>query len=177
MYYRVAIQVDPSAHWQWKSTVLSSLHTVFQFLRLYRAFPHDRLRVFSSCSREELHEQLVRENTGLGSPSVTAAQFLQERMLCSPEGAGGASAPGTQEKEQRVLIAVAIEPSPNQSSWEAQSLDERGSSVLERRRGELEQGAGGDQDLPYWFTLPTAMPQVLAWVKLLAKVQHGEFQP
>jgi hypothetical protein len=177
MYYRVAIQVDPSAHWQWKSTVLSSLHTVFQFLRLYRAFPHDRLRVFSSCSREELHEQLVRENTGRGSPSVTAAHFLQERLICSPEGAGGASAPETQEKERTVPIAVAIEPSPTQSSWEAPSLDERGSSALERRRGELERGAGGDQDLPYWFTLPASIPQVLAWVELLAKVQHGEFQP
>ncbi|HKF38973.1 MAG TPA: hypothetical protein VKB35_18900, partial [Ktedonobacteraceae bacterium] len=38
-------------------------------------------------------------------------------------------------------------------------------------------GAGGDHDLPYQFTLPTAMPQVLAWVKLLARVRQGDFQP
>ncbi len=31
MYYRVAIQVDSSPTWQWKSAVLSSLQTVFQF--------------------------------------------------------------------------------------------------------------------------------------------------
>jgi hypothetical protein len=42
MYYRVAfyqsaIQVNPSPTWQWKSTVLSSLDALFQFLRLYRA--------------------------------------------------------------------------------------------------------------------------------------------
>jgi hypothetical protein len=36
MYYRVAIQVDPLPTWQWRSTVLSSLQTLFQFLRLYR---------------------------------------------------------------------------------------------------------------------------------------------
>lgn len=177
MYYRVAIQVNPSTNFQWKSTVLSSLQTVFQFLRLYPALPHDRLRVFSSCSREEFHEQLVRENTGRGSSSVTAAHFLQERLICSPEGAGGASAPDIQKKERAVPVAVAIEPSPTRSSWEAQSLDERSSSALERSREELERGAGGDQDLPYWFTLPASIPQVLAWVELLAKVQHGEFQP
>ncbi len=34
MYYRVAIQVDAVPTWQWKSTVLSSLDTLFQFLRL-----------------------------------------------------------------------------------------------------------------------------------------------
>jgi len=32
MYYRVAIQVDLSPTWQWRSTVLSSLDAVFQFL-------------------------------------------------------------------------------------------------------------------------------------------------
>jgi hypothetical protein len=48
MYYRVAIQVD-ERDWRWVSTVLSSLDTIFRFLRLYRAFPQDRLRVFS-CS-------------------------------------------------------------------------------------------------------------------------------
>src|SRR6266487_2435184 len=85
MYYRVAIQVEPSPLWQWKSTVLSSLNTLFQFLRLYRALPQDHLRVFSSSSQEGLKEQFVQENKGLGSNSVTAAQFLQKRMLCSLE--------------------------------------------------------------------------------------------
>lgn len=43
MYYRVAIQADPLPTWQWRSTVLSSLQTLFQFLQVYRAFPQDRL--------------------------------------------------------------------------------------------------------------------------------------
>ena len=55
MYYRVAIQVDPSPTWQWRSTVLSSLDTLFQFLRPYQVLPQDRLSVFSSSSREGEH--------------------------------------------------------------------------------------------------------------------------
>ena len=91
MYYRVAIrqerdQLNRPLSWQWQSTPLSSLNTLLQFLRLYRALPQNRLRVFSSSSREELKEQLVRENNGLGSNSVTAAQFLQQRMLGSQQG-------------------------------------------------------------------------------------------
>ena len=77
MYYRVAIQVGPSLTWQWKSTALSELSALFQFLRLYAALPHDRLRLFSSTSREEMNEQLVRENQGLRSTSVTAAQLTK----------------------------------------------------------------------------------------------------
>ena len=47
MYYRVAlyqraIQVHPPPAWQWKSTVLSSLSALLQFLRLCRALPQDR---------------------------------------------------------------------------------------------------------------------------------------
>ena len=61
MYYRVAIQGEPSIGWQWKSTVLSSLNTLFQFLRLYQSLPQDHLRVFSSSSQEGLKEQFVQE--------------------------------------------------------------------------------------------------------------------
>ena len=167
MYYRVAIQVDPSAHWQWKSTVLSELSTLFQFLRLYRALPPDRLRVFSSSSREELHEQLVRENQGLASPSVTAAQFLQERRLCSPGPAQGTSAPGTQEHKQGSSIAVSPMLRLNVSSL----------SRLSRRRLELELGPGGDHDVSSSFALPPSLPQVLVWIRLLARVHRGEIQP
>ena len=62
MYYRVAIQVDAQPAWKWQSTALSSLNSVLQWLQFYRAFPHERLRIFSSSSREALNEQLVREN-------------------------------------------------------------------------------------------------------------------
>jgi len=50
-------------------------------------------------------------------------------------------------------------------------------SLLEIRRLELEMDPGGDHDCPYVFTLPANMPLVLAWMKLLAKVQNGVLQP
>ncbi len=176
MYYRIAIQVDPLPLWQWKSTALSSLSAVFQGLRLYRALPQDRLRVFSCSSREGMNEQLVRENQGLKSTSVTAAQFLHERMIGSPDVVWEATAGGTRRNERPTSIAVVTEPSLGESSRESQPLDERGVSLLDKRRVELERGAGGDHDLPYRFTLPIAMPQVLAWVKLLAKISAGELE-
>jgi hypothetical protein len=95
MYYRVAIQLYQVPHWQWKSTALSSLDALYQLLSLYHALPQDRLRVFSSSSREELDELLARENNGGASGSSTAAQFLQERMIGSREVVWGASAVGT----------------------------------------------------------------------------------
>ncbi len=177
MYYRMAIQVDPLPLWQWKSTALSELSAVFQWLRLYRALPQDRLRVFSCSSYEEMNKQLLRENQGLGSTSVTAAQFLQERMICSPEVIWGASVRGTQGNERTASFAVAIKPSLNESSRGAHALDEDEMSSLDRRRFELERGTGGDHDAPYTFTGPSSMPQVLAWMKLLARAQRGELQP
>ncbi len=162
MYYRVAIQVHSSPTWQWKSTALSSLNILLQWLQFYRAFPRERWRIFSSSSREELNEQLVRENQGLGSTSVMATQFLQQRRITPPGVVREASAGGARASERTASIAAVTEPSPYEGS----------KSRLDKRREELERGAGGDHDLPYRFTLPTSMPQVLAWVKLLARVQQ-----
>ncbi len=81
MYYRVAIQQNTSTTWQWKSTTISSLTALFQFLRRYDKLAQDRLRIFSSPCIEEMDEQLTRENNGFGSCSVTAVQFRQEHMM------------------------------------------------------------------------------------------------
>jgi hypothetical protein len=167
MYYRIAIQGYSQPPWQWKSTVLSELSAVFQWLRLYRTLPQDRLRVFSCFSREEMNEQLLRENQGRVSTSVTAAQFLHERMISSPSVVWGAPAGETQRHKR--TTSTPVEPSP--------FPDEGGMSPLDKRREELERGAGGDHDLLYRFTLPTSLPQVLGWVKLLVRVQQGDFQP
>jgi len=174
MYYRVAIQrqgdqLDRPPSWQWQSTVLSSLQTLFQFLRLYSALPQDHLRVFSSSSRESLEEQLLQENKGLGSHSVTAAQFLQELMIRSPEGTRG-----TPERDEG---AARSRPSVKENGKEGNGLVATGASALERRRLELERGPGGDQDVPYRFALSASMPQVLIWMGLLANVHRGELQP
>jgi hypothetical protein len=167
MYYRVAIQVASSPTWKWKSPALSSLNILLHWLQYYRAVPHDRLRIFSSSSQEDLNEQLVRQNQGRVSISVPATQFLQERRIAPQRVLREASAGGTRANEPTASIATLTEPSPYESS----------SSPLDKRREELERGAGGDHDLPYSFALPPSMPQVLAWMRLLAKVQRGELQP
>jgi hypothetical protein len=177
MYYRVAIQNGQSATWQWKSTPLSSLHALFHWLRYYQAFPHNRLRIFSSSSREAMNAQLVRENQGLGSTSVTATHFLHERRLRSPEVSGGTADLAVQGHEQTASIAVSTETRLNEGSRATPALDERSGSSLERRRLELELGAGADHDVLYSFALSASMPQVLAWIRLLATIQRGEVQP
>src|SRR5215469_6646484 len=157
MFYRVAIQRDAAPPWKWQSTALSSLNSVLQWLQVYRAFPQERLRIFSSSSQEALNEQLVRENQGLASTSVPATHFLQERGI-TPRGAvREAGAGGSPAHERTTSIPAPTSISP----------DENCLSPLDKRREALEHGAGGDHDRPYRFTLPTSTPQVLAWVKLL----------
>ena len=177
MYYRVAIQCGQSVTWQWKSTSLSSLQALFQWLQFYRALPHDRLRIFSSSSREAMNEQLVRENQGLGSTSVTATHFLHERRLRLPEVSERTTDPAAQEHQQTASIAVSTGTRLNESSRATPALDERSRSAQDRRRLELELGTGADHDVPYSFILPASMPQVLTWIRLLARVQCGEVQP
>jgi hypothetical protein len=167
MYYRVAIQVEAQPPWKWQSTALSSLNSLLQWLQVYRAFPHERLRIFSSSSREALNEQLVRENQGLSSTSVPATHFLQARGIAPRGAVREAGAGGSPAQERTTSIPAETSTSP----------DENCLSPLDKRREALERGAGGDHDLLYRFTLPTTMPQVLAWVKLLARVQQGDFQP
>jgi len=177
IYYRIAFQAEQSPTWTWKSTVLSGLATVFGFLRLYRAIPPRRLRVFSSSAKEDLNEQLAWENNGLAPQSVTAARFLQERKIhlwAIPEET---SACAVGERSAMVSVAESRRRSFHESHTRERSLDEWRTSALERRRGELERGPGGDHDLPYRFTRPSSMPQVLAWMKLLARVQDGILLP
>ena len=178
MYYRIAFQAEQAPTWTWKSTALTELATVFGFLRLYRALPPHRLRVFSSPAKEDLNEQLARENEEGASQSVTAAQFLQERKIHLFAGETSASVAGAAgERPAMVSVAESRCRSFHEGNTREPSLDEWRTSALERRRGELERGSGGDHDLPYRFTRPSSMPQVLAWMKLLVRVQDGTLLP
>jgi hypothetical protein len=176
MYYRVAIQVNQQPTWQWRSTALTSLEALFGFLRLYRVIPRDRLRVFSSTSREDLNEQLVQENQGRLTNSVTAAQFLYERGMGSREMTPEVSARRARTRTGTLVAAGATPPS-TESSILPHAPAEWSSSILESRRLELERGAGDDHDSPYTFALPLSMPQTLAWVELWVKVQQGALEP
>jgi hypothetical protein len=176
MSYRVATQVNAAPTWWWKSTVLSSLQNVIQLLWIYRT-RQDQMRVFSSTSREGLAEQLEQENQGMSSPSVTAAQFLRERMLCPPPVGRSISDREGGKQHQRGAMAVIGQPVANERGVQGKVLQSSGMSTLERRREELEDGPGGDHDLPHSFSLPRSVPQVLAWMSMLARVQRGELHP
>src|SRR5260370_35357716 len=111
MYYRVAIQVNQQRIWQWRSRALNSLQSLLGFLRLYRAIPQDRLRVFSSTSREDLNEQLIQENQGRLTSSVTAAQFLYERGMGSREMTPEVSARRPRTRTETLVATAATPPS------------------------------------------------------------------
>jgi hypothetical protein len=129
--------------------------------------------VFSSHTPEGLQEQLRQENSELGSSSVTAAHFLQQRMLHS---SGVTSACEAQGHEETTSIAVSITTRLDESSGATSAPLERSMSPLERRLLEHERGTGGDHDVPYHFALPRSMPQVLAWMRLMGRVQRGEVE-
>jgi hypothetical protein len=208
-YYRLALQERHTAVWTWMSTGLTSLDAVLHLLKsLARLIPPDRIRVYTSSAKEDLHEMLSRENNGLASGSVTAAQFLQERGIRSHiteasehdvhearenQGTGSRDVnPDSSLNGDDVSLAegwicmptlhawatkTPPDRLPNESRTATCSLNEGSMHVLERRRLELELGPGGDHDVSYTFALPLLMPQVLAWMRLLAQVQRGEVEP
>ncbi len=172
MYYRVAWKSSQSTAWQWKSTKLTSLQALFGFLRMYAAIPQDHLRVFSSYSLDGLDEMLTRENKGWESTSITVEEFLRERRIQIGERIQRVS----KQYLEKGAISVTTRPLVDESSIVEQPLSKWNGSVLERRRAEVESGAGGDHDMPYTFSLPISMPQTIAWTRLLVKVQRGELE-
>jgi hypothetical protein len=130
IYYRVALQDKQTPTWKWQSTVLTSLDALLLFLRTYKSFPREDVRVFFSSSTEGIEEMLSRQNQGLVSSSVSADQLLTGKSMNSSE----------------------------------------------IKRLEFELTGAGDHDEPYTFALPTYMPQLLAWMKLQARVRNGELE-
>src|SRR5215471_20443165 len=87
-YYRLAMQHRQTDLWTWKSTIVTSLQAVFQLLRIYRALPQDRLRVFSSPCKENLtRTRLNGEENTLTACSVTATEFSHARKVHISYGA------------------------------------------------------------------------------------------
>lgn len=178
MSYRIAIQAGDQAGWKWKSTPLTSLEALFQLLRLYRPIPQDLLRVFTASSREELDVMLAQENNGMPNNSHTAEQFLSQRGIRSQSSKRESSNGRTQEPQSRRVTTITLPPlvTPNTPAV-ASFLDQQGLSALEKRRMELEMGNGGDHNQPYTFALPVSVPQLLAWTRMLVRIQHGELLP
>jgi hypothetical protein len=175
IYYRVALRLDQSNTWRWKSTVLASLDALFGFLKLYSMVPKDDIRIFFSSSTDFLHVMLARENKGLASNSITAEQLLHGGKISGPEMIQLELELGARESREMVATSASIVEPSNERNTSSQY--ERSRSCLDMRRLELELGATGDHDTPYWFSLPTSFPQALAWTKLLLKVQTGVLEP
>jgi hypothetical protein len=163
MFYRVAIRTDFTEPWQWRSTPLSSLDALFAFLRPYRAIPVERLQVFSSTTREDLNAQLAQANSELEAHSA-------RRVTATLSMHSAAGTPGSRDASPERAAA-------SQGSGMGDSMIHGASiNALEKKRFELEQGEGGDHDAPYLFTMPVSTPQMLAWMRLRARVQDGELQ-
>jgi hypothetical protein len=126
------MQVSDASNWQWKSTVLGTLETLFGWLRLYRMIPLEQLRVFSATSEGDLNEQLMQVNQGLASTSVPAVNFLQERGMSMQGLTGVIPAWKIQEHQRTVAHTVASAPAAvsNESTSEASPLHEQGMSAL-----------------------------------------------
>jgi len=56
-----------------------------------------------------------------------------------------------------------------------QLWDKYRTSWIEVRRLEIELGSGGDHDQPYMWSLSSSSAHVLAWMKLRALRERGEF--
>ena len=175
-YYRVAMQEEPSATWMWTSTVLVELQAVFGFLQLHPLVKRERLRVFFSSSFEYLNAMLDRENQGLRSNSLTAEQLVT--------GSGRID----QSEIQRFESACDLHPYMGTELtslltaqlWHTQSQQlpsQERTNALERRLGAVELNGSADHDVPYHFALPLSLPQVLAWLRLMGRVQRGEIEP
>jgi hypothetical protein len=192
IYFRVAIRTDQSSQWRWKSSILNTPGTLFDFLNMYDRVPKNRLRVFFATSGEFRNEMLVRENSGLVSNSITVEQFLKSGKRIDGQQIRQLEFElGLQESKELIARSVVTRKlGDERSSLQTASSGEPSTPVISEARGnnresnlmrltreELEWSRGGDHDTPYAFTLPVSMRQALAWTRLLAMVQRGELEP
>lgn len=175
LYYRLALRNRHTDRWNWKSTALTSLDSVFHLIRIYSAIDQERLRIFSASSKTELEEQLNAENNGGTSSSVSAAQFLHK----NPELNSQARQQQDHSRKEPFAprsIVVEARAAKQEISLTAYAAGAHTLSTLDQKRLEMEMGAGGDHDTPYVFSFPTFTPQLLAWIQLQNRVTR-ESQP
>jgi len=175
-YYRVALQRDQSPTWQWESRVITSLDVVFRVLRLYRTMPWEHIRVFFASSVACLDEMLACEDQGLPSSFLTADQLFNGGKPIDPHEMQQVESAGGPGQSMGTVVASLI--GAQACHEQGQSAPDKGStSVLERSRLAVELNGSADHDTPYRFSLPASLPQILAWTRLLARVQRGELEP
>src|SRR5258706_3061512 len=174
IYYRVALRTNETADWRWKSTVVTSLEAIMGLIKLYSCVPKDRIRVFFSSSVEAMNVMLARENERLVSNSVTAQQFVKGERISIEDMILLEAESVPYENKVAVPTPVAAVSAVNEKRG---NMHGASISVLDIRRLEVEPGTPGDHDTPYRFSLPVSMPQKLAWLRLMLRVQSGELKP
>ena len=192
IYFRVAIRMDQLSQWRWKSGILNTPGTLFDFLNMYDRVSKNRLRVFFATSKTVMNEMLVRENNGLLSNSLTVEEFLERGRKIEGQYIKQLEFElGLQESMELIAkSAITRKLGDESSSLQAASFIEptnpviaetRGnnqeSNFIKQKREKLEWSRGDGYDTLYTFALPVSMPQILAWTRLLAKVQRGELIP
>lgn len=192
IYFRVALRMDQSTLWRWKSCMLTTPGTLFDFLNMYDRFPKNRLRVFFATSTEFMSAMLDRENRGLSSNSVTVEQFLQSRRRIDAQGIRWLESELALELNKELIARSVITRKLGDESYSLQANSSfepanqdtsaangniRESNLMGKMQEASEWSIGGDHDAPYTFALPVSTPQALAWARLLAKVQRGELEP
>src|SRR5437667_5004497 len=192
IYFRVAIRMDQLSQWRWKSGMLNTPGTLFDFLNMYDRVSKNRLRVFFATSKTVMNEMLVRENNGLLSNSLTVEEFLERGRKIEGQYIKQLEFElGLQESMELIAkSAITRKLGDESSSMQALSpvepaipaISETGghnweSSLMRHMQKDSEWSIGGDYDTPYTFALPVSMRQALAWARLLVKVQSGELTP
>jgi hypothetical protein len=170
IYYRVALQVRDTSTWKWQSTILTTLETLFRFLRRYRdcGFPYNRIRVFFASSTQAFDELLARENEGAISNSMTVEQLAAQRWWIN------------RAEIRRVEAELCLHENTASGSYTVrieQPVNEKLVDVPQMTQVEVDQRTGTEYDIPYIFTLPCFLPEALNWARLLVKVQAGELVP
>jgi hypothetical protein len=163
VYFRVATRMDEASCWRWKSIVFTSLNTLFSFLRVHERVLKGRMRLFYDSSYSLLDEMLFCENSGKVSNSIMVEQFWRERGKIDAVEMMRLEVELVMRKS-RQLVAVAAERSEHGPQTEP--LEALPTIIIDDKT----------YDMPYAFTLPTSTRQVLAWARLLGKVQRGEIE-
>ena len=192
IYFRVAIQMDQLSQWRWKSGILNTPGTLFDFLNMYDRVSKNRLRVFFATSKTVMNEMLVRENNGLLSNSLIVEEFLERGRKIEGKYIKQLEFElGLQESMELIAkSAITRKLGDESSSLQAASsieatnpviaetrVNNQESNLIRQMREKLEWSRGDGYDTLYTFALPVSMPQILAWTRLLAKVQRGELTP
>ena len=192
IYFRVALRTNQSSQWRWKSSMLITPGTLFDFIKMYDRIPKDRLRVFFATSMKFMNAMLMRENKGLLSNSVTVEKFLlsgkriDREQIIQLESELGLQASKELITRSVITRKLGDDSSSLQSvtsfeSANTTSTEARGNSQERNLLGLMQEASewdiGGDYDTPYTFELPLSTPQALAWARILVKVQSGELIP